>query len=183
MRVLLLVLALLGPMAAGATRYRVPMDKWFTAWERDALPFVHDEAKTAIARIPLDPHITGPLLGEIEAAIACDHPHLHVVVREVYDDCNLCSLRSDGMCTLMGCDAQWWTFLFLKKRDPDGPVTVTVTPSRFVFDWTEEEMRARWRATRGNEPPRYGAEAFFPRDGDEAARPPDRPPLADDDEL
>lgn len=116
-------------------------------------------------RVRLDGHIQGPLLDEIAAMFKVVNRGLRVHLYAFYDDCNQCRVPGTPACTLMLCDAEWQVFMFIGRRHPfAGRFKVPV----LAFDWTEGQMRQRWRR-------RLKADAFpFPEDDgeEEEARPP-----------
>ncbi len=121
-------------------------------------------------RLPLDSHIQGPLLDEIAAEFKRVNPGLRVRLYAHYDDCNLCNMPSEHnvwMCHAMSCPDRWWTFLFLgRRRDTHERLLPPNLHPELIFDWTETEMRERWRKSLKRE--RFP----FPDETEEGDRPP-----------
>lgn len=109
-------------------------------------------------RIEIDPHIRGPLLGEIETEFRVANPWLRVRVFSIYDDCNRCRMPGIEECTLVDCPYYWSTFLYLgRRRTDEAPFPPLIIPP-LNFDWSLSEMRERWQASTGEEPFPFGYE-------------------------
>jgi hypothetical protein len=86
--------------------------------------------------VAIDGHVQGPLVGELEAWLHADNPDVEFKITQLFKDCNVCH---DGFCTLMGCEYYWHTTLHMRGTP------TKISCRAFTAEWTDEEMRMRWR--------------------------------------